>query len=103
MTVLMKTVACSVERPGRRFGLGSERVLGVFQLNVSVKRFIEHFSGFLVGILWIGYCLFDADDLMALRALANAMTGAIHLILWSKPTHADQFWFFHADSFLQTR
>jgi hypothetical protein len=79
----------------------------VFQLNVSVKRFIEHFSGFLVGILWIGYCLFDADDLMALRALANTMTGAIHLVSWSEPTRVDQFWLFHAalsfrpDSFCQ--
>jgi hypothetical protein len=77
-------------------------VLGVLQLNVSVKRFIEHFIGFWVGILWTGHCLFDADDLMALRALANAMTGAIHLVLWSKPTHVDQFWFFHADSFPRT-
>jgi hypothetical protein len=31
---------------------------------------------------------------MALRALAEAMTGTIHFVLWSKPTQVGQFWFF---------
>jgi hypothetical protein len=76
-------------------------ILGVLQLNVCAKRLIEHFIGFWVRILYISHGLFDADDLVALRAFAEAMTGAIHFVPWPKPTHGDQFWFFHADSFPQ--
>jgi hypothetical protein len=42
---------------------------------------------------------FYADDLTALRALAEAMTRAIHFILWPKPSHVGQFWLFHAPQF----
>ena len=80
---------------------GLAGILGVLQLNVCAKRFIEHFIGLWLRILCISHGLFNADDLMALRALAEAMTGAIHFVLWSKPTHVGQFWFFHADSFPQ--
>ena len=80
---------------------GLAGILGVLHLNVCAKRFIEHFIGFWLRILCISHGLFDADDLMALRALAEVMTGAIHFVLWSKPTHVGQFWFFHADSFPQ--
>jgi len=73
----------------------------VLQLNVCAKRFIEHFISVRLRILCISRGLFDADDLMALRALAEAMTGAIHFVPWSKPTHVGQFWFFHASSFPQ--
>jgi hypothetical protein len=77
-------------------------ILGVLQLNVFAKRFIEHLIGFWLRILRISHGFFDADDLKALRALAKAMTGAIHFLPWSKPSHVGQFWFFHADSFPQT-
>ena len=80
---------------------GLAGILGVLQLNVCAKRCIEHFIRFWLRILRIRDRLFDADDLMALGALAEAMTGAIHFVLWSKPTHVGQFWFFHADSFPQ--
>jgi len=73
----------------------------VLQPNVRAKRSIEYFIGFWLRILRISHDLFDADDLMALRALAEAMTGTIHFVLWSKPTHVGQFWFFHAFSFPQ--
>jgi len=62
---------------------------------------MEPFIGLWLRILRISHGLFDADDLMALRALAEAMTGAIHFVLWSKPTHIGQFWFVHASSFTQ--
>lgn len=52
-------------------------ILGVLQLNVCAKRFIEHLIGFWLRILRISH---DADDLKALRALAKAMTGAIHFL-----------------------
>jgi len=68
---------------------------------VCAKRFIEQFIGLSVRILCISHGLFDADDLMALRALAEAMTGAIHFVPWSKPTHISQFWFYHVSSFPQ--
>ena len=45
---------------------------------------MEHFIGFWLRILCIGHGLFDADDLMALRALAEEMTGAIH---FHRPDH----------------
>jgi hypothetical protein len=77
-------------------------ILGVLQPNVCAKRFIEHLIGFWLRILCISDGFFDADDLKALRALANAMTAAIHFLPWSKPSHIGQFWFFHADSFPQT-
>jgi hypothetical protein len=38
---------------------------------------------------------------MALRALAEAVAGAIHLVPWPKPTSVGQFWPFHAVSFPQ--
>jgi|ERR1022692_637633 hypothetical protein len=80
---------------------GQVEVLGVLQLNVCAKRFVEHFTGLSLGTRSVGHGLFDADDLMALRTLAEAMTGAIHFALWSKPTNVGQFWFFHALSFPQ--
>jgi hypothetical protein len=64
-----------------------------------MKGFIEHFSGFLVRILRIGHGLFDTDNFSALGALAEAVTGAIHFVLWSKPTQVFQFWFLHILSF----
>jgi hypothetical protein len=70
----------------------------VFQRNVRAKRSIEYFIGFWLRILRVSHDLFDADDLMTLRALAEAMTGAIHFVPWSKPTQSCQFWFFHAFS-----
>jgi hypothetical protein len=51
---------------------------------------MEHFIGFWLRILRIGHGLFDADDLMALRALAEAMTSAIHFVVRTKPTHVGQ-------------
>jgi len=62
---------------------------------------MEHLTGFLLSTRSIGHGLFDADDFMALRALAEAMTGAIHFVYWSKPTRIGQFWFFHYPSFPQ--
>jgi hypothetical protein len=73
----------------------------VLQPNVRAKRSIEYFIGFWLRILRISHDLFDADDLMTLRALAEAMTGTIHFIPWSKPTQVGQFWFFHAPSLPQ--
>ena len=70
---------------------------------MSVKRFIEHFTGLWLSTRSIGHGLFDADDVMALRALAEAMTGAIHFVPWSKPAHVGQFWLFHTASFPQAR
>ena len=78
---------------------GQVEVLGVLQLNVCAKRLVKHFTGFCVSTRAIGHRLFDADDLMALRALAEAMTRAIHFLLWSKPSRVGQFWLFHAPSF----
>jgi hypothetical protein len=73
----------------------------VLQLNVSAKRLGEHFIRLSQGAWSIGQGLFDADDLMALRALAEEVTSAIHLVPWSKPTRVRQFWLFHALSFPQ--
>jgi hypothetical protein len=73
----------------------------VVPFNVRAKRFMEHFVGFWLGIPFSSHGLFDADDLMALRAFAKAMTGPIHFIPWSKPTNISQFWFLHAHSFPQ--
>jgi hypothetical protein len=47
---------------------------------------MKHLTGFLLSTRSIGSGLFDADDFMALRALAEAMTGGIHFVPWSKPT-----------------
>ncbi len=80
---------------------GWSEIIGVLQLHVGAKRFIEEFGGFWLRILRISHGLFDADDLVALRALAEAMTGAIHFVLGAKPTYAGQFWFFHALIFPQ--
>jgi|SRR5260370_39536288 len=74
---------------------GLAKILGVLQLNVCAERFMEYLTGFLLSTRSIGHGLFDADDFMALRALAEAMTGAIHFVYWSKPTRTGQFWFFH--------
>src|SRR6266849_7382789 len=82
---------------------GWVEVLGVLQLNVCTKRFVQHFTGFSQSTRAVGHGLFDADDLMALRALAEAMTRAIHFVLWPKPSHVGQFWLFHAPSFPQAR
>jgi len=82
---------------------GLAEILGVLQLNVCEKHFIEHFIGFWLRILCICHGLFDTDDLMALRALAEAMTGAIHFVPWSKPPHVGQFWSCHVPSFPQAR
>ena len=71
----------------------------VLQLSVRAKRFIEHFISFRLRILCIGHDFFDADDLMALGTLAEAMTGAIHFVPWSKPTRIDQFWFGHTANY----
>jgi hypothetical protein len=82
---------------------GWVEVLGVLQLNVCAKRFVQHFTGFSLSTRAVGHGLFYADDLMALRALAEAMTRAIHFVLWPKPSHVGQFWLFHAPSFPQAR
>ena len=74
-------------------------VLRVFQLDVRAEYLIEYFPGFLLRLPSIGFGLFDTDNLTALRALAEEMTGAIHFVLGAKPTHVGQFWFFHAHSF----
>ena len=74
----------------------------MLQLNVYAKRFIEPFIGFLPSARPICNGLFDADGFMAIRALAEAVTGAIHLVPWPKPTYVGQFWLFHAVSFPQT-
>src|SRR6266700_7157577 len=66
---------------------GLAEILGVLQLNVCAKRFREHFSRFWLRIPCISHGLFDADYLKALRAPAKAMTGAIHFVFGSKPTH----------------
>lgn len=70
-----------------RFDLsgGLAGFLGVLQLNVCAERFIDHFVGFLLRVLLIGHGLFDTDDLKALRALAQEMTGAIHFVFG--PSH----------------
>ena len=41
-------------------------------------------------------CSDCSNDLMALRALAEVMTRAIHFLLWPEPSHVGQFWLFHA-------
>jgi hypothetical protein len=61
---------------------------GVRQFNVCAKRFIELFAGLLLSTRSLGHGLFDADDLMTLRTLAEAMTGSIHFVPWPKPTNA---------------
>jgi hypothetical protein len=73
----------------------------MFELNVRAKCFIEGFIGFLPSARPIGHGLFDTDGFMALRALAEAVTGAIHLVPWPEPTYIGQFWPFHAVSFPQ--
>jgi hypothetical protein len=70
-------------------------ILEVLELNVCAKRCIKHFSRFWLRILRISHGLFNADDLKALRAFAEVMTGTIHFFLGSKPTHVGQFWSFH--------
>ena len=73
----------------------------MLQLNVCAKCFIERFISFLPSAWPIGNGLFDADGFMALRALAEAMTGVIHFVPWSKPPHVGQFWCSHVHSFPQ--
>jgi hypothetical protein len=65
---------------------GYVELLGMLQLNVCAKCFIERFIGFLPSAWPIGNGLFDADGFMALRALAEAVTGTIDLVPWPKPT-----------------
>jgi hypothetical protein len=99
-------MVCTDTEGRQSFGLCYIRMQSigtVLQLNVRAKRFIEHFICFRLRILCISHDFFDADDLMALRALAETMTGTIHFVPWSKPTQAGQFWFFHASSFPQAR
>ena len=76
-----------------RFGLsgGLAAIPGVLPFNMCAERFIDHFIGFLLRIVFIGLGLFDTDDLRALRALAEEVTGAIHFVLWSKPGYVGQF------------
>ena len=80
---------------------GQVELLGMLQLNVCAKCFIERFIGFWPGTRPIGNRLFDADGFMALRALAKAVTGAIHLVPWPQPAHFRQFWLLHPASFPQ--
>jgi hypothetical protein len=87
--------------PFRGGDSGYVEVFGVLQLNVCAKGFIERFIDFLPSARPIGHRLFDADGFMALRALAEAVTGAIHLVPWPEPTYIGQFWPFHAVSFPQ--
>jgi hypothetical protein len=97
-------MVCSDTEGRQSFGLCYIRIQSigtVLQISVRAKRFIEHFISFRLRILYIGHDFFDADDLMALGTLAEAMTRAIHFVLWSKPTHVAQFWFFHASCFPQ--
>ena len=99
-------MVCSDTVGRQSFGLCYIRMQSIgtmLQLCVHAKRFIEHFSSFRLCILSIGHDFFDADDLMALGTLAEAMTGAIHFVLWSKPTHVGKFWLFHASSFPHAR
>jgi hypothetical protein len=73
---------------------------GLYAIGLTcAKRFIERFSCLCLNIRSIGHSLFDADDLVALRALAETMTGAIHFVPWPKRTHGGQFWLFHTSQF----
>jgi hypothetical protein len=48
-------------------------------------------------VFWVSVTAFSTQiDLTALRASAEAMTGAVHFAPWSKPTRVGQFWFLHA-------
>jgi hypothetical protein len=67
----------------------------VLQVGVFAKRFKEPFIGFPQSARPIGHGFFDADNLLALRALAKAMTGAVHFVLRPKPTYIRQLWFVH--------
>ena len=78
-------------------------LIGMLHLNVIAKRLIERFTGCSMSARSISHGLFDADDFMALGALAETMTGAIHFAPWPKPTRVDQFWIFHTLSFPQLR
>jgi hypothetical protein len=78
---------------------GKVEVVGVLQLNVIAKRFVQNFTGFSRSTRAVGHGFFDADNLMALRALGEAMTRTIHFVLWPEPSHVAQFWPFHAPSF----
>ncbi len=70
-------------------------VLGMLQLVVCTKCFIDPFGGFRLRTLGIGHGLFDAYNLTALRALAEQMTSIIHFNSRSKPFDIGQFGFFH--------
>ena len=80
---------------------GKIEFLGMLQLNVCAKCFIERFIGLFPGARPIGHGLFDGDGFIALRALAEPVTGAIHLVPRPKPTYMRQFWTFHAVTFPQ--
>ena len=71
----------------------------MLELNVRAKCFVEHLIGLLPSARSIGDGLFDADGFTTLRALAEAVTGAVHLVPWPKPTYIGQFWLLHAVSF----
>ena len=86
---------CAVSDPGS----GLAEIFGVLYFNVYTKRFMEYFSGFRLGVPCIRHGLFDADNLAAFRALAEAMTGVIHLYPRSKPIHISQFWCSHCSQF----
>ena len=82
-----------MNRHGRRLsdtGNGFAGVLRVLKLNVGAKQFIEHLSRFWLRVLCICHGLFDADNFVAFRTLAKAMTGVIHFVPWSKPPHVGQ-------------
>src|ERR1039457_6059736 len=76
---MMKTVPpTTAEGIERYLGSGLAEVLRVPQFKVCAKRFMEHFIGFWLCIRCSSHGLFDADDLRALRAPAEPMTGPIH-------------------------
>ena len=72
---------------GGRYSRYIER-FGVLQLHMCAKRFVKPFVGSCQRTWSIRHGFFDADYLVALRALAEEVTGAIHFVSWSKPTHS---------------
>ena len=66
---------------------GSVHALKMFTFNMCAKHFVEHFSGFRLRTLWLCHDFFHTDDLVAFRALAKAMAGAVHFNSWAQPSH----------------
>lgn len=66
-----------------------------FQLNVCAKSFTERFIDFLPTTPSVGHGLFDADDLVTSRTLAEAVTGTVHFAPWSESINGGQFWLSH--------